>query len=628
VIKVYMVLSIWSNHPTDKLIISQILAALPADWNGTTFKNDKLLGRNGFALNLNRLIATVSEQRTVINTADLESLGNAEDYLRVASNISTTLEVFLGRQRDLPVDQVFTFSSQTMPVIAVVLTTEKPVKLFFGSHTDHPFKTELIDLLALFGGKLTVQGGCPDQKTDGEIVLLYEALDEYQPCEKVDAIVSQNSLFILKPQNISPSDLLVIRKRMSTPITSPMAIDMLKQIAGIEDEPQFTLPHEDDLAELYAHLQVLSGTEANPACNPVIGTAGLPTCASLWYTLASRGGAELLMASTAYGGSSQLVDVLTSRTDRLRKHTFHIQGQSRIVESIKEQLELLAAQDPATLLPLIVLFVEIPSNPDQKIPPVHELAEMIKSFEERTKKPLLLLLDTTFAPGSRVMQQLSDVTTELPVITFISMSKSISRGLTTAGTLVANHSPFAVDLLKHVSVTASILDSYAKPDQLTRLVQNHQGVEDRCRRAYQAASQVGEHLQAVVKRICNSDMALSFPTPQQAALGFTSSTFSFNLPPLAGASIEENEGLAQRFVDLLCEEKVLFKPCVSFGQDNKLIYVTVPATSTQGAIKPEDKAKQAVGGVQLVRISFPPVLDLAAVNSAFEKSIVGLYTSN
>ena len=62
---------------------------------------------------------------------------------------------------------------------------------------------------------------------------------------------------------------------------------------------------------------------------------------------------------------------------------------------------------------------------------------------------------------------------------------------------------------------------------------------------------------------------------------------------------------AQKYVDLLTVHEE-YKPCVSFGQNNGLIYATVPATSTQGAIKEEDKAKQARGGVQLVRLSFPP----------------------
>ena len=66
-------------------------------------------------------------------------------------------------------------------------------------------------------------------------------------------------------------------------------------------------------------------------------------------------------------------------------------------------------------------------------------------------------------------------------------------------------------------------------------------------------------------------------------------------------------------------------PCVSFGQDNGLVYCTVPATSTQGAIKAEDKAKQAVGGVQLVRLSFPPTIDVDAVVRRVEAAVQHVY---
>merc|ERR1712176_198799 len=107
-------------------------------------------------------------------------------------------------------------------------------------------------------------------------------------------------------------------------------------------------------------------------------------------------------------------------------------------------------------------------------------------------------------------------------------------------------------------------------------------------------------------------MPLAFVSPEQAESGFTSSTFSFNLPAPVGASEEALEVFAQRFVDFLTINKE-FKPCVSFGQDNELVYATVPATSTQGAIKAEDKAKQAIGGVQLVRLSFPPSMDVEKV---------------
>ena len=69
------------------------------------------------------------------------------------------------------------------------------------------------------------------------------------------------------------------------------------------------------------------------------------------------------------------------------------------------------------------------------------------------------------------------------------------------------------------------------------------------------------------------------------------------------------------------------KPCVSFGQDNGTVYCTVPATSTQGAVKAEDKAKQAVGGVQLVRLSFPPSLDTVAAARVLHEAVAAIYSA-
>jgi cysteine synthase A len=51
------------------------------------------------------------------------------------------------------------------------------------------------------------------------------------------------------------------------------------------------------------------------------------------------------------------------------------------------------------------------------------------------------------------------------------------------------------------------------------------------------------------------------------------------------------------------------------------VYATVPATSTQGDIKLEDKIKQAVGGIQLVRLSFPPLVDMNEVEKAINSSV-------
>ena len=85
-------------------------------------------------------------------------------------------------------------------------------------------------------------------------------------------------------------------------------------------------------------------------------------------------------------------------------------------------------------------------------------------------------------------------------------------------------------------------------------------------------------------------------------------------------------GFAQAFVDKLCADWTGVKPCVSFGQQNSIVYATVPATSTQGVISEEDKAKQAVGGIQLVRFSFPPTMSMDEWQHHIDRTAAAAYT--
>jgi cysteine synthase A len=340
------------------------------------------------------------------------------------------------------------------------------------------------------------------------------------------------------------------------------------------------------------------------------------------------------MCSTCYGGSSQLTDLLVERSpSTLRKHTFGIQGDADIVKALREALDTvnsLPAEPEGMRKKKTVLFVEVPTNPNMKVPDLDQLAEMIDNYvkagSDRSFDDFLLMVDATFAPGSKVMEKLQKRLPMLPMFTFISMSKSVSRGMTTGGALVANGNDTARQLLADCGAIGRALDTTFKLDQARFLVDNHTGVEDRCVRAHGIATAVGETLRKAVAAQNNGfDMPLAFVKPEHAELGFTSSTFSFNLPRPEGVSDEETEAFAQKFVDILTENKQ-FKPCVSFGQDNGLIYCTVPATSTQGCIKPEDKALQAVGGVQLVRLSFPPSMNIDAATAHVQASVEKAYT--
>jgi len=540
----------------------------------------------------------------------------------VATNISTTLETVLALEVGCGVEQVFTFASNTMNIVAVALTAKgRPVHLYLGDEVPS-FNADQISMLALLGGVLKIFPGAP--KPSNDAVVLAHTRKAQLGDAGIDGLIEPNVLYIAGNGKINPADIMVIRKRMATPITTPVAEAMLQARANVAITANTGEASTASIAEFHAHLQTLCGTDINACANPVVFTAGLPALCSMWLALIQRGGADVLMCSTAYGGSSQLTDLLNSKVPEFKKHTFDIQGLgANMVQSISSRLDDLAA-NPADLSPTTVIFIEVPTNPDMKVPDMDPLAEKLQGYKKKTGKNVVLLIDNTFAPGSQVMRKLKMLAPELTVMVFISLSKSVSRGLTTGGAIVANHTEEAISLLKGIGDSAKMFDTVAKADQMLFLTQNHKCVEKRCQQAYAAAVAVGDALKSAVHQATQYNMSLAFVRPEDGEVGFTSSTFSFNLPAPKGATSEATEALAQKFVDLLCAHPE-FKPCVSFGQDNGLVYATVPATSTQGAIKEEDKAKQAVGGVQLVRLSFSPSCNIGNVSKIVIDSTTAIY---
>ena len=54
-------------------------------------------------------------------------------------------------------------------------------------------------------------------------------------------------------------------------------------------------------------------------------------------------------------------------------------------------------------MPTTVLFVEIPTNPDMKVPDILVLARLCQKYQKATGKEIILFVDTTFAPASQVL---------------------------------------------------------------------------------------------------------------------------------------------------------------------------------------------------------------------------------
>ena len=113
---------------------------------------------------------------------------------------------------------------------------------------------------------------------------------------------------------------------------------------------------------------------------------------------------------------------------------------------------------------------------------------------------------------------------------------------------------------------------------------------------------------------------INFVSEELAEAGFTPSVFSLDLPT-KGETSEEREAykraLNQKLIDMMIgripEES---KYCVSYGQ-LKGCYWTIPATSTQGTTKEEDKD-------YIARVSVSPDLDLELHKKVFADFVKGI----
>jgi len=610
------------DHIRSRLAV--LLKNVPSSWLGTTYPNDgRYVGRQRF----------LDEMLPLLNGNDEikeENLAQffPEDYVRLGSPLSTLLEMLRALEKGYSPSHVFCFASNALPVISVLLTATSTVYIYGAGEMKDDARVAMLKQVFKCDFKYTA--GEPVEGEKGAIVLQISASvpDKKDLSPYVDAVASGDFLYIVNSKKVLLKDLKdakgkmvresihTIRKRFGGAIPTPDALSLLK---GEE------LPAKPNLDAFNTHLKELAGCATSQVA-PLVTTTGLASLIACNLAALELGdhNVDILMASTAYGGSSQQTEILSKVSGQITKHTFGIQGKDdHVLEKITEAL---AAMKSGPRKPLTCVLIEYPTNPDMKDCDLTGLEAVLTDYKTSTGSRVVLCLDTTFSPISTPLKGLF---TETPVMVWNSLSKSVSGGFTTGGSLVVNENKFAQQWLTRSHAYADLLDVHSKNCQLKILADNHMNTETRIENAHQNAVKAFRHLEAKVKTVSGQDMKVNFVTQAQLDKHVRPATFSFNLPPPAAIQSDNKAkaAFAQKFVDhLVTSYPKGIKPCVSFGQENTLVYVTVPATSTQGVISEEIKAKQAVGGIQLVRFSFPPRMDLSAFTAALDATLLKFYS--
>ncbi|MGX5174858.1 hypothetical protein ACUR5C_12625 [Aliikangiella sp. IMCC44653] len=573
-----------------------------------------------------------SEFLTALKEVQLESLDSSEalselptayDYIRLGHQLSSVLEWVLAESNQLAAEQLITFASKTMPILAVLRTNK-----LLGRHTKIYYTTQSLPLtdldrlLSIYGYdfELVAVPSASDVPQNLESTSLFVTESDFSealPANSfIDAWVNLHSNFgsaiaITGDPNAAPVVELIknvqhVRRRESIAMTPGNAYKLLQEI--FTGQPSIADSLEPNALKIVNQcIQLNTGATHSP----LVASSGLSIQYAIMMglvedSLVNHPGKPLkiILPPNCYGGTNDQARRVAALIPSAEIIDLLVDGGNELVSSLENVLEQVAQQDGVPLV-----LAEIPTNPRVEVPNMETLG-MVLSKQRTTSSgtnavAATFMVDQTFCPNVKLLHQESPLA-QCKVISFSSGSKFPSGGRCIAGYCASNARASEVQTLiaKHLALS----DNQAVTHQLNTLAENMPSMPQRIESAYQNTRLLVEHIQQILPTA-----KINFVSKALAEQGFTPSVFSLDLPA-KGDSQDERENYKRALNLKLINFMIKRHPndckyCVSYGQ-LKGSYWTIPATSTQGTTKETDKD-------YIVRVALSPQVDIPLLKKSF-----------
>ena len=528
----------------------------------------------------------------------LNELPTAYDYIRLGHPLSCVLEWGIANLNKLKANNVISFSSKTVPVLAVLrknLLENKNTQISYTGSLPSCFDAEVIQ--SVYGYKFElnkVESVADIAEFDGSTLFLseQEVIGSLELNSKVDFYINLyvnlgSILLINGEQNDSyVSDIQHVRRRETiamTPVNSLYALKSLITNSSIETKKSNV--EADKKSTLDSINEV---TVANT--KPLVASSGLSMQYAIMMGLIhdaqeNHKGKDIkfIVPTNCYGGTNDQARRVAACLDHVEVVDLAVDGENDMVRSIESVLTKIANEDA---VPYII--AEIPTNPRVEVPELIELKEVLgkvrKTANGETAIDPVFILDQTFCPNIHFLGE-GEILSTVRTISYASGSKFPSGGNCTAGYCVANKKAEA--LINKIELHLSLCDNEATALQYEILAKQLPSMNQRIEEAYKNTREFVDFIQDVLP-----EAKINFVSEELAQQGFTPSVFSLDLPT-TGDTAKEKETvkreLNHRLINLMITEiPNESKYCVSYGQ-LKGCYWTIPATSTQGTTKEGDK---------------------------------------
>lgn len=591
--------------------LKNLLENLPSTWlKLTTHRLDIYNEKLAKLEFLDRLETLFSENNT--QTSALSDLPTAFDYIRLGHPLSCLLEWTVSHLNDIKPAHVISFSSKTIPILAVLrknLLDGKKTRIIHIEALPGVFYTEIIKNVYNYNFEaLKIEKTDQIPAFEGSTLLISQKDDFFNVDlrENVDFLVTTHSqygsiLLVNGEKNESyVSEIQHVRRRETIAMTPAHCFSALKDLVG---EP-LAKASNNSVEANQTHVLDSIKEITNTNTRALLSSSGLSIQYAIMMGLIHEAhekhkgkGIKIIVPPNCYGGTNDQARRVAACIENVEVLDLPVDGGKDMVRSIDGILENVASEDAVSFI-----IAEIPTNPRVEVPDLEKLKSVL-SKERKTKNGQIavdpvFILDQTFCPNVHFLGE-GDILSTVRTIAYVSGSKFPSGGLCTSGYCVANKR--SESLLEKIELHLKLCDNEATGHQIETLSQQLPSMNQRISDAYKNTR---EFVDFILESLPTAK--INFVSQALAEIGFTPSVFSLDLPT-KGKTAEEQESykraLNHQLIDLMIKEiPTESKHCVSYGQLSGC-YWTIPATSTQGTTKEGDKD-------YIVRVSASPNMDV------------------
>jgi cystathionine beta-lyase/cystathionine gamma-synthase len=591
--------------------IEEVLKNMPTDWlKLTTHRLDifnESLAKTQF---IDQFEALYKAQNS--DTSALSELPTAFDYIRLGHPLSSILEWGIAHVHDLKPEQVIAFSSQTMPVLAVLrknVFDHKNTQILYTGDLPPAFDFEALEHVYGYNFELKQVKNAeniPDFSGSTIFISQDDKMGGADLSPAIDFYVSVQpplgSIILVNSEESESyiSEIQHVRRRETIAMTPADSFSALQQLVGKSPSMGVKTDTEKNKASVVKSVQEITATKSKV----LLGSCGLSVQYAIMMGLIDDAkekhpgkNIKIIVPPNCYGGTNDQARRVVAAVENVDILDLPVDRDNDMVKSTDQVLDQVANLDA---VPYII--AEIPTNPRVEVPDLEKLKAVLSKTRQtptgETAIDPVFILDQTFCPNIQFLSK-EGIFSSIRSISYVSGSKFPSGGKCTAGYCVANEK--AEDLMPTIEKHFKLCDNEATDLQVEILAERLPSMNKRIADAY---VNTREFVNFIKKEL--PEAKINFVPDEVVEQGFTPSVFSLDLPT-KGNTDEEREAykraLNQKLIDMMISEiPNESKHCVSYGQ-LKGCYWTIPATSTQGTTKEEDKD-------YIARVSVSPNLNL------------------